>query len=133
MPRLYPDKLRTLAVEKVMAGESRRSVARQLDVTASAVIKWVQRYSETGSVSPSRMGGYCKPKLEGHRAWVLERIKVSPSITLAGLRDQFGKRGVAASIVAVRRFLKSCNITWKILTSVADERDRPDAERRREQ
>ena len=33
---------------------------------------------------------YCKPKLEGHRAWVLEQIKASPSITLAGLWDRLG-------------------------------------------
>ena len=128
MPRPYPDKLRTLAVEKVMAGESRRSVARQLDVAASAVIKWVQRYSEMGSVSPSRMGGHCKPKLEGRQAWILEQMRARPSITLAGLRDLLGERGVA-----VRRFLKSCNTTRKILISVADERGCPDAERRREQ
>ena len=106
MPRPYPDKLRTIAFKKVMAGESRRSVAKQFDVAASAVIKWVQRYSETGPDGPSRMGVYCKPKLAGHRAWVLEQIRARPSITLAGLRDRLGKRGVAASVVAVRRFFE---------------------------
>ncbi len=75
---------------------TRPSVARQFDVAASAVIKWVQRYSETRSAGLSRMGGYCRPKLEGRRAWVLEQIKARPSITLAGLRDRFGDRGVAA-------------------------------------
>ena len=56
MPRPYPDDLRMRAVEKVLAGDSRRSVAKQLRVAASSVIKWAQRYSDTGSAGPSRMG-----------------------------------------------------------------------------
>ena len=74
----------------------RPSVARQFDVAASAVIKWVQRYSETRSAGLSRMGGYCRPKLEGRRACVLEQIRARPSITLAGLRDRLGDREEAS-------------------------------------
>ena len=43
---------RTIAVEKVLAGEKRRSVAKQLGVAASAIIKWIKRYLETGSGQP---------------------------------------------------------------------------------
>ena len=133
MPRPCSDDLRMNAVKKVMAGESCRSVAKQLRVAASSVIKWVRRHSDTESVRPSRMGSRRRPKLAGHRFWILERINACPAVTLAGLQDWIGGRGVAASVASVWRFLKSCNITRKKLTPVADERDCPDAERCREQ
>ena len=60
MPRPYPDDLRMHAVKRVLAGESRCSVAKQIGVAVSTVIKWVQLYLETGSVSPRQMGGYRK-------------------------------------------------------------------------
>ena len=132
MPRPYPDDLRMRAVRKVLAGDSRRSVAKQLRVAASSVIKWARRYSDTGSVSPSRMGTRRTPKLAGHRAWILGRIKACPAITLAGLQDWLGGRGVAASLASIWRFLRVCGLTRKKLTPVADERNRPDVIRRRE-
>ena len=92
MPKPCPDDLRMRAVEKVLAGACRRSVAKELRVAASSVIKWAQRYSDTGSVRPSRMGTRRAPKLAGCRAWILERIKACPAITLAGLRDWLGGR-----------------------------------------
>ena len=131
MPGPCSDDLRTIAVEKVRAGESRRSVTRQLRMAASTVTGWFKRYSDTGSASPKPMGGRRKPKLEGHRAWIQDRIEACPAITLAGLRDLLGERGVAASSASICRFLKSCGITRKKPAPVADERNRPDAERRR--
>ena len=133
MPRPCSDDLRMNAVKKVMAGESCRSVAKLLRVAASSVIKWVRRQLDTGSAGPSRMGSPRTPKLAGQRSRILERIKACPAVTLAGLQDWLGVRGVAASVASIWRFLKSCNITRKKLTPVADERDRPDAEHRRVQ
>ena len=85
MPRPCSDDLRMNAVKKVMAGKSCRSVAKQLRVAASSVIKWVRRHSDTESVRPSRMGSRRTPKLQG---WI-------------------GGRGVAASVASIWRFLKS--------------------------
>ena len=132
MPRACSDDLRMNAVKKVMASESCRSVAKLLRVAASSVIKWVRRYLDTGSAGPSRMGSPRTPKLAGQRSRILERIKACPAVTLAELQDWLGVRGVATSVASIWRFLKSCSITRKKLTPVADERDRPDAERRRE-
>ena len=75
MPGPYSNDLRTIAVEKVLAGESRRSVAKQLRMAASTVIRWFKRYSDTGSADASPMGGHRKPKLEGHRTWIQDRIE----------------------------------------------------------
>ena len=132
MPRPYPDDLRMRAVEKVQAGESRRSVAKELRVAPSSVIKWARRYSDTGSAGPSRMGTRRAPKLAGCRAWILERIKACPAITPAGLQDWLGGRGVAASLASIWRFLRVCGLTRKKPAPVADERGRPDVQRRRE-
>ena len=91
-----PDDLRMIAVQKVLAGESRRSVAKQLRVATSTVTGWFQRYSGTGSAGPSPMGGRRKPKLEGHRTWILDRIEACPATALAGLQDLLGGRAAAA-------------------------------------
>ena len=131
MPGPCSDDLRTIAVEKVLAGESRRSVAKQLRMAASTVTGWFKRQSDTGSASASPMGGHRKPKLEGHRTWIKDRIEACPAITLAGLRDLLRERGVAASGASICCFLKSCGITRKKPARVADERNRPDAECRR--
>ena len=132
MPEPYSDDLRMRAVEKVLAGDSRRSVAKELRVAASSVIKWARRYSDTGSAGPSRMGTRRAPKLAGCRAWILERIKACPAITLAGLRDWLGGRGITSSLASIWRFLRVCGLTRKKPAPVADERDRPDVRRRRE-
>ena len=107
MPRPCSDDLRMNAVKKVMAGESCRSVAKQLRAAASSVIKWVRRHSDTESAGPSRMGSRRGPKLAGCRFWILERINACPAVTLTGLQDWIGGRGVAASVASVWRFLKS--------------------------
>ena len=131
MPGPCSDDLRTIAVEKVLAGESRRSVAKQLRMAASTVTGWFKRQSDTGTASPKPMGGRREPKLEGHRTWIQDRIEACPATALAGLRDLLGERGVAASGASTCRFLKSCGITRKKSARVADERNRPDPERRR--
>ena len=106
MPRPYSNDLRMRAVKKVLAGESRRGVAKELRVAPSSVIKWARRYSDTGSAGPSRMGTRRAPKLAGCRTWILERIKACPAITPAGLQDWLGGRGVAASLASIWRFLR---------------------------
>ena len=85
MPRPCSDDLWMNAVKKAMAGESCRSVAKQLRVAASSVIKWVRCQSDTGSAGPSRMGA---PPAEaaGRRSWILERIKACPAVTWQGCR-----------------------------------------------
>ena len=130
MPEPCPDDLRIRAVEKAPAGESRRSVAKELRVATSSVIKWARRYSDTGSAGPSRMGTRRAPKLAGCRAWILERIQACPAITPAGLQDWLGGRGVASSLASIWRFLRVCGPARKKPALVADERDRPGRRRR---
>ena len=115
MPRPCSDDLWMNAVKKAMAGESCRSVAKQLRVAASSVIKWVRCQSDTGSAGPSRMCARRPPKLAGRRSWILERIKAFPAVTWQGCRtglaDEASRRAAprfAAGRVAEDRSDTGC-------------------------
>jgi transposase len=74
MVKPYSMDLRELAVARVNAGESVRSIAKKLDVSVSSVVKWSHRYRVTGSVKPAKMGGYRPKVLVGeHEEWLLVR------------------------------------------------------------
>ena len=49
MPRPYSTDLRERAVEAVESGASRREIAEIFKVGVSSVIRWCQRWSETGA------------------------------------------------------------------------------------
>src|SRR6476469_7695642 len=61
MPRPYSTDLRERAVEAVESGGSRREIAEMFKVGVSSVIRWCQRWSETGSAAPKRSGGSVSP------------------------------------------------------------------------
>ena len=82
MSRAYSLDLRervVAAVEK--GGLSARRAAVQFRVDASTAIRWVGRLRRTGSVRPSKIGGYKPRVIAGeHRGWLLQRVKrrISP-------------------------------------------------------
>ena len=90
MPRPYSTDLREeRAVESLVeSGASRREIAeRMFKVGVSSVVRWCQRWSETGSAAPKRSGGSVSP-LEEHSDWIpCRRLrghdKISPSKILA--------------------------------------------------
>ena len=98
--------LRKRVVAAVLGGESCRSAASRFGVSVSSAVKWSQRYRRTGSVTPSQMGGHRKRMLEPHRAFILERIKQTPHLTLHGLKDELAARGVRVSHNTVGLFLR---------------------------
>jgi transposase len=51
MAKGYSTDLRDRAVALIEAGESRREVARLLDLAASTTIRWMDRWQTTGSVA----------------------------------------------------------------------------------
>ena len=81
MPRPYSTDLRERAVEAVESGGSRREIAEMFKVGVSSVIRWCQRWSETGSAAPKRSGGSVSP-LEEHSDWILALIAKQPDLTL---------------------------------------------------
>jgi transposase len=92
MTKPYSNDLRERAVARVSAGESVRSVAAILSVSASSGVKWAQRSRATGSVAPGQMGGHRPPVLVGeHREWLLRRV--TQDFTLRGLVAELAARG----------------------------------------
>ncbi|MET0179413.1 MAG: transposase, partial [Novosphingobium sp.] len=74
-------------------GMSARRAATRFGVSESSAIKWVRRQRQTGSVAPSKIGGYKPRLLAGElRDWLLERAR--RDFTLRGLVAELGERGV---------------------------------------
>lgn len=113
MARPYSLDLRERVVLAVRSGESCRSVASRFGIAVSSVVKWSQRYRETGSVAPGKMGGHRRVVLEPHRAMIVEEIERTPHLTVRGLRDVLASRGIPVSRQAVWRFLRSQGLSFK--------------------
>ena len=58
MTRPYSMDLRDRAIARVLAGESVRTVALALSISAATVVRWSQRYRATGNAAPGKMGGH---------------------------------------------------------------------------
>ncbi len=76
------------------------------------------------------MGGHRKRVLEPHRAFIVERIRQTPHLTLHGLKDELAARGVRVSHNAVWLFLRREGQRFK-KTLFALEQARADVARRR--
>lgn len=113
MVRPLSNDLRERVVAAAASGESCRSVAQRFGVAVSSVVKWSQRHRATGSVAPAKMGGYRKPALAEHRAFIIERISQTPHLTLHRLKDELATRGVRVSHNAVWLFLRREGLTFK--------------------
>jgi putative transposase len=105
--------LRERVVAAVLAGASCRAVAVRFRIAVSTVVKWSQRYRATGSVAPGKMGGHRKRVLEPHRAFIVERLRQQPHLTLHGLKDELAARGLKVSHNAVWRFLQREGLRFK--------------------
>ncbi len=113
MTRPLSNDLRERVVGAVLAGESRRSAASRFGVAVSSAVKWSQRYRQTGSVAPRKMGGHRKRVLDAHRDFIIERINAIPHLTLHGLKDELGARGIKVSHHAVWLFLRREGLRFK--------------------
>lgn len=111
MARAYSMDLRERAVARVLAGESVRSVALKLSVSAASVVRWSQRHRRTGSAAPGKIGGHRRPVLGGHRDWLIERVK--SDFTLRGLVAELSERGVKVDYVQVWRFVHAEGLSFK--------------------
>ena len=112
MARPYSMDLRERAVARVLAGESVRSVAAMLSISAASVVRWSQRHRRTGSAAPGKIGGHRSPVLAGaHRDWLLERTR--SDFTLRGLVAELAERGLKVDYVQVWRFVHAEGLSFK--------------------
>ena len=114
MSRAYSLDLRervVAAVEK--GGLSARRAAVQFGVGASTAIRWAGRLRRTGSVRPSKIGGYKPRVIAGeHRAWLLQRVK-EKDFTLRGLVAELGARGLKVDYRSVWTFVHEEKLSFK--------------------
>jgi transposase len=112
VPRPYSDDLRERAIEEVKSGASRREAAEQLGVSPSAVIKWLQRWRETGSAAAKPSGGSVSP-LEKYAKWFLDLIAAQPDLTLDEVILAKEKARIPGSRSAVGRFFLRHGVSFK--------------------
>ena len=113
MTKPYSMELRERAVRFVEAGESRHAVASRLGVSASSVIKWLDRLARTGSAAPAKVGGYRPRKSVGEqREWLLSRIAAG-NFTLQGLAGELESRGLKVDYRTVWNFVHGEGLSFK--------------------
>jgi putative transposase len=112
MGRAYSEDLRRRIVAAVEGGISRNAAARQFAVSVSCVVKLMQRYRRTGTVTPAARGR--KPyALAGHEGLVGALVASRPDLTLDELHAELGDRGIQVGRSSVNRFLQVCGLTLK--------------------
>lgn len=113
MAKPYSLDLRERAVAAVVeGGMSRNRAAARFNVAISTVVKWVQRFHETGSVAPDKIGGYRAKLIRGeHRTWFLERTK--GDFTLRGLVAELAERGLKLDYRTVWNFVHAEKLSYK--------------------
>jgi transposase len=113
MTRAYSNDLRERVVCAVETGEATRAVAKRFGISVSAVVKWHQRWRETGSVAPAKMGGHRPFMLDPHRDFIVDEVARKPQLTLSKLQDMLAKRGLNVSHDTVWRFLRREGLSFK--------------------
>lgn len=113
MSRAYSLDLRQRAVALVASGQSRRAVARLLQLGESSVIRWTQRQASTGDCAAKPRGGKQPVLLLDQREWLLARITAVPDLTVRALRAELAARGTRVSLDTVWRFLRDERLTFK--------------------
>ena len=74
MARGYSNDLRVRAVSIVEGGESAREAARLLNLGASTTIRWIQRWTTTGSVEAKPGTGHSRSPLKKHEQWLRKTL-----------------------------------------------------------
>ena len=114
MAKGYSKDLRVRVVSIVEAGESAREAALLLNLGASTTIRWIERWTTTGSVEAKPGTGHCRSPLEKHKQWLLDLVAADPDLTLkeicARLRSE---KKQAAGIGSMWRFYERHHITYK--------------------
>ena len=100
MTRPYSMDLRDRAILRILAGESVRSVASALRISAATVVRWSQRYRASGSAAPGKVGGHKPRLLVGElRDWLLDRTE--SDFTLRGLVAELAERSIGPGGIKV--------------------------------
>ena len=114
MAKGYSKDLRVRAVSIVETGESAREAARLLNVGASTAIRWIGRWTTTGSVEARPGTGHCRSPLEQYRQWLLDLVAAEPDLTLKEIRARLrSAKKLKSGTTSIWRFYERHDITFK--------------------
>jgi transposase len=114
MAKGYSKDLRERAVVMVEEGESRREVARVLNLAPSTAVRWLDRWNRTGSVAAKPGIGHSRSPLKTYEQWLLDLVAKEPDLTLEEIRDRLRReKKVAVATSSVWRFYDRHEITFK--------------------
>ena len=114
MAKGYSKDLRVRAVLIVETGESAREAGRLLDVSASTAIRWIDRWTTSGSVEANPGTGHTRSPLEKHRQWLLDLVAAEPDLTLDEIRARLrSEKKLKTGTSSVWRFYERHEITFK--------------------
>lgn len=114
MAKGYSKDLRVRAVSIVETGESAREAGRVLDVSASTAIRWIDRWTTTGSVEAKPGTGHTRSPLERHRQWLLDLVAAEPDLTLEEIRARLrSEKKLKTATSSIWRFYERHEITFK--------------------
>lgn len=111
--RAYSEDLRRRVIEVSSSGEKVREVARRFSIAASTVVRWNQRYQETGSIKAKPMGAFRRLKLEQERDYIIGEIEKKPHISVRELLRMLKEKGVKVSRHAVWMFMRRAGLSYK--------------------
>jgi transposase len=114
MARGYSDDLRIRVIRHVEDGASRRGSARLFSVGDATVVRWFQRWSQTGEISAKPGKGHSRSPLKSHETWLLDLVAATPDLTLEEIRQKlFETHGLKPGIGSVWRFFNRHGISFK--------------------
>ena len=114
MAKGYSKDLRVRAVSIVETGESAREAARLLNVGASTAIRWIERWTTTGSVDAKPGTGHCRSPLEQHKQWLMNLVAAEPDLTLDEIRVRLAReKRQTSGTTSIWRFYERHDITFK--------------------
>jgi transposase len=112
MPKSLSGDLRERVIEAVQVGASRREATERFEISASAAVKWLQRWRDHGVCVAKPRGG-SRSILEDHAERILALVGEQPDRTLDELVAAMRKRRIPGSRSALWRFLDRHDITFK--------------------
>jgi transposase len=114
MAKGYSKDLRERAVAMVEDGESRREVARVLDLAPSTAVRWLDRWTRTGTVDAKPGTGHSRSPLKACEQWLLDLVAQEPDLTLEEIRDRLRReKKLDVAVSSVWRFYDRHEITFK--------------------
>ena len=114
MAKGYSKDLRVRAVSIVEEGERAREAGRVLSVGASTAIRWIERWTRTGSVEAMPGTGHSRSPLKQHERWLLDLVAAEPDLTLEEIRARLAaEKKLKVGTTSIWRFYERHAITFK--------------------